>query len=511
MQTIYKKSVILFITILLFSSVSNSQFLPTLSLNGKLISGGQELTIMYRFTETGEGLKAKLYVPEQLLFGFSASKAELTGDLLRIEIDRLDAAYIGTVDYYNGIVEGKHIQQGVEYDLNLEFVSDEDAVQFNRPQEPKEPFDYVIQEHLIRDNRTNVGINGTLTLPNKLDKFPLVILIHGSGPQDRNQTIAGHKPFLVIADYLTKKGIAVFRYDKRGVGKSSGNYNDATSEDFANDVLSIIRYFKIHKNIDTRKIGLIGHSEGGLIAMKVAARNRRDIAFIISLAGQGVNGAELLQQQMKDILISQGKREEYINKSMMYQKALFALALESNNMTEMREGIIELQEKYQEKFSEKLSEEELEEMGIAEKYINQTIMQISSKWMKYYLQVNPEEYLDRLRCPVLAIYGGKDLQVNAEINSKAIQDILSEKRRQYYELHVLEDLNHLLQTAETGNISEYLLIEETISPEVLKLMREFIKKDKYIMQSEEEDDTDSNDDDSVSDDDSISDDDSESD
>lgn len=447
-----------------------SQKLPTNNLDGILVVDNQELNIMYRIEEKGEKMVANLFVPEQLLFAHKSSNVIVTEDILIIEIKSIGAEFRGKIDYEELVVRGKHIQGGEEFELDLKFIPDENAVHFNRPQEPKEPFHYLLQDHIIRDNRKNVAISGTLSLPNNIDKFPLVILITGSGPQDRNQTIAGHKPFLVISDYLTRNGIAVFRYDERGVGKSTGSFSDATTADFTYDVLNIVKYFKVHQNINSDKIGLIGHSEGGLVAMKAAAKNRRDIAFIVSLAGPAVNSQDLLQKQLEDILRVDGKDDDFINLQLQYQRQLFDITLKSKDMAEFRQNLIKLQEE----FAENLTEEQVKEMGFSQRNINATVMQMYSPWMRFFLDIEPERHLRRLRCPVLALFGGKDMQVNSCINHRKIEEILADKRNQKYQIHTFPELNHLFQTAETGAINEYVLIEETFSPKALKKIKDFI-------------------------------------
>jgi uncharacterized protein len=455
----------------IFISISYGTELPTYNLDGKLNASGQELTLMIRIEEKGKMLISKLYVPEQLLFAHQASSTEIIEDTLIIEFKSIGAMYKGFINYPDYKLEGIYTQGGVYFELIMDFIPDSEAIMFKRPQEPKPPFTYYEQEHLIRDNRVNIALSGMLSLPNKIGKFPLVILITGSGPQDRNQTIAGHKPFLVISDYLTRNGIAVFRYDERGVGKSTGKFNDATSADFTYDVLNIVKYFRVHENIDNNRIGLIGHSEGGLVAMKAAAENKKDIAFIISLAGPAVNSVDLLQKQMYELLRVAGKSEEMIEKSIDYQGKAFDIALKSKDMSDLRQRLTELNEE----FSEGLSDEEISELGLNQHGLNSSVMQLSSPWIKYFLKQNPEDYLIKLKCPVLAIFGDKDLQVNAEQNHKTMEEILSSKRNQKYEVYTMQGLNHLMQTAQTGNIEEYLLIEESFSVGVMEMMKNFIK------------------------------------
>lgn len=463
-------ALVLVLQVVFFSKLF-SQYLPTYNLDGELNADGQKLTLMFRISEVDGKLNTLLFVPEQLLYKYATTKTELIGDSIIIEIKSLDAVYRGIIDYQENMARGYFMQQGLSFTLDLNFVDSHEAVLFERYQEPEPPFTYHSEEHIIRDNKVNIGISGTLSLPNKIDKFPLVILITGSGPQDRNQTIAGHKPFLVIADYLTKNGIAVFRYDERGVGKSNGNFAAATSADFTYDVLNIVKYFKIHPNVDSKRIGLIGHSEGGLVAMKAAARNKRDIAYIISLAGPKVSGIDLLQKQMKDILTAQGMDSALVCTALKFQKEAFEISLKTKEMVELRKALVDLQNRYTENYTD----EEIALLGLNQRNINSQVMSLSSAWMKYFLKTNPQVYLKKLKCPVLAVFGSNDIQVNANINAEAFEEVMSSKKNQIYQTKILKDLNHLFQSSNTGEIKEYLLIDQTISPDVLKIMEEFIK------------------------------------
>ena len=357
----------------------------------------------------------------------------------------------------------------------MEKDSEEETIK-KRPQEPKAPFDYKIEDVKFQNKKANTEtiLAGTLTLPkeaknNTNRKFPVVILISGSGSQDRNQEILGHKPFLVIADYLTKNGIAVLRYDDRGTAQSTGTFKGSTSQDFASDVEAAIDFLKTRKNIDNKKIGLIGHSEGGIIAPMVAANRKEDVAFIVLLAGVGVNGSELLLEQQQAIGKASAMDEENLQKMQTSNKTIFDKIKSITNAEILKKEIITYLE-------ENISDAEVPSNMSKADFINLQTNQLTDKWLLYFLRYNPKENLSKTACPVLAINGEKELQVDAKTNLTAIEKTLKEAGNKKVTIKYFPTLNHLFQTTETGLPSEYGTLEETFSPLVLEFMKEWIEK-----------------------------------
>lgn len=307
---------------------------------------------------------------------------------------------------------------------------------------------------------------GTLTLPTKNGKFPVVILISGSGPQDRDESFMGHKPFLVLSDYLTKQGIGVLRFDDRGHGESTGDFGNATTEDFSKDVLSAIAYLKTRNDVDIKKIGLIGHSEGGIIA-PLAANNSKDIAFMVLLASTGVSGAELSVMQSKTL------RQFPVKDEVAYEKnTRKAIAIVTSNKSES-----EIEKELTKHYNDFLRPI-LTSLNVPEKNMNAFIdsqLKTSLKpWSRYFLQYNPADEIEKLQIPVLSLNGSKDTQVNAKINQEGIRKALIKGENKDYKIVELENLNHFFQECETGKMDEYRKIEQTFSPMALKEISNWI-------------------------------------
>ncbi|WP_100610665.1 alpha/beta hydrolase family protein [Confluentibacter lentus] len=341
--------------------------------------------------------------------------------------------------------------------------------QNNRPQEPKEPFNYTSEDiTFINYTADSIPLAGTLTLPKHIKNPPVAILISGSGAQNRNEELMGHKPFLVIADYLTKNGMAVLRYDDRGVGESKGNFQTATTFDFATDVEAAIDYLKSRKDIDASKIGLIGHSEGGLIAPMVASRNK-DIAFIILLAGPGINGADILKTQARKAGELAGTPEGFLDENERLASIIYDII-----RTNTDEDIIKT------KITKALNDYKTNNpMSVIAPYITPVMIEqqlsiLKSVWICNFIRIEPKDYLEKTTCPVLALNGSKDFQVIPDINLEGIKNGLEKAGNKDVTIKEIEGLNHLFQTAETGSMQEYNKIEETFSPMALEIIKNWI-------------------------------------
>ena len=337
------------------------------------------------------------------------------------------------------------------------------SVAQKRPQNPVRPYPYNDESVYFYNESAGIRFAGTLTYPESEGPFPAAVLITGSGPQDRDETVVGHRPFFVLADYLTRQGIAVLRYDDRGVGGSSGIYDGTdTTEDFAGDALAAAEYLKNRQEIDSEKIGLIGHSEGGTIAPMVAAHSS-DIAFIVSMAGQGITGVELTLIQAESIDRAEGASEEYIRIKLLLFEGTIEIVREEPNNNAAAERIAEL-------VQDTLSHEDT---SIQKAWI-EALMGFLIPWERYGLLYDPRMALMNVHCPVLAINGEKDVQVSSRENLAAIEEALKAGGNDQYTIIEFPGLNHLFQHAETGAMSEYGLIEETIAPIVLETTANWI-------------------------------------
>jgi hypothetical protein len=320
------------------------------------------------------------------------------------------------------------------------------------------PYPYREEEVTFANKVQNVTLAATFTLPQGTGPFPAVLLITGSGPQDRDETLLGHKPFLILSDYLTRHGIAVLRADDRGTGKSTGVFANATTADFATDVEAGVAYLKTRSEVNPQKIGLIGHSEGAMIAPMVAARNR-DVAYIVMMAGTGVPGDQVLVAQGEAIQIASGVKPEDAAKD----------AAEERDMIKLVEN-----EKDQAVLEKELTEKMKGDVPDAQ--IGMQITQMTSPWMRFFLTYDPSTALRKLTCPVLVLNGSLDKQVLPDENLPVIRKALEEAGNKHFEIDELSGLNHLFQTAKTGSPAEYAQIEETMSPIALEKIGTWILK-----------------------------------
>ncbi|WP_254561100.1 alpha/beta hydrolase family protein [Dyadobacter diqingensis] len=331
-----------------------------------------------------------------------------------------------------------------------------------RPQEPKGPYSYVNEEVKFQNTKANITLAGTLTLPSKGGKYPAVVLITGSGAQNRDEEVLGHKPFLVIADHLTKNGIAVLRFDDRGVGQSSGNFKTATSLDFSTDVESAVAYLQTRKEIDKSRIGLIGHSEGGLVAPLVASGSD-NIRFMVLLAAPAIDLGKLLLKQDELIARSLGISEPEIQKMKNTNASAYSLIAKSTDLKVLRNDLAKLAKKEILEIPPQL----LPPKMTKEEFIATQIDNLSSPWFQYVMKYNPGKTLEKVRCPVLALNGEKDLQVTSKENLSAITRALKDGGNSNIITKEFPNLNHFFQECETGSPLEYAKIEQTFSPKVL--------------------------------------------
>lgn len=460
---------IITLVLIALTFICKGQFI-TDYLRGDIHIGENKVGIIIRFEEFSDSKEAKLYIPEQMIYSLKASETKVIGDSISLKFSKLSAVISGKItnDVFTGICR----QAGMELPTNLKFVNKEDVSFINRPQTPEPPFPYIEKEYIIENEKGAVQLGGTLTLPDSVNVHKLVILVSGSGAQDRNEEIAGHKIFLVIADYLTRNGIAVFRYDDRGVGKSLGNINESTTADFVEDVNCIIKYFDKHPNIDSKKIGILGHSEGGIVAVMTAAKYPKNVAFIINMAGPGVNTKDLMIKQAHDVYLSQGIHPDTVKiLGDMYVDMINAPG-NTKNISELRKRLTEIFNYYGPYFNE----EQKSKYKINNSGINQAVLQFSSPWLNYFIQIKPSEYLKKVKCPVLALNGDMDIQIDADMNLNAMEEGLRNGKSEYFEIYKLDGLNHLFQVAENGSVEEYFYIEQTIDEQVLKIIYEFISK-----------------------------------
>lgn len=392
--------------------------------------------------------------------GLPAGKITQKESALHFEIPAVGGSYDGTISAAKDSLTGMWTQSDVPQKLN--FVRQDQPLEISRPQNPVKPYPYLEEEVTFANAKANVTLTGTLTTPRGPGPFPTVLLLAGSGPHDRDETLAGHHPFLVLADALTRGGVAVLRYDKRGIAASGGDYATATTEDFAADADAAIAFLKTRRELNMKKFGVIGHSEGGLIAAMLAARSPQ-ISWIVLLAAPGLNGEETLLLQSKLIAQASGLSDEQINGSLAFDRHAYALVRHEHDTATLEKKLNDLVR------SSGMSD------SLPPPALQSQIRLISSPWFRFFLDYDPAPTLQKLGCPVLALDGDKDLQVPSHENLPLIQAALEASGNKDFEVMEMPGLNHLFQHSDSGSPSEYGVIQETIAPEALSKIISFIR------------------------------------
>ncbi|KKH50377.1 hypothetical protein EO93_10000 [Methanosarcina sp. 1.H.A.2.2] len=438
------------------------------------IQGGQELRILFNIsTGPGDLPTATMDSPDQGVSGIPVETVTYKDGDLRLEVKSVRGVFEGTLKEDGKTIEGEWKQVGSALPLVLSRIDEKPEIR--REQDPVKPYPYDEEEVVYENTEAGVKLAGTLTLPRSEGPFPVVVLITGSGPQNRDEGVFGHRPFLVLSDYLTRQGIAVLRVDDRGIGGSTGNFSQATTEDFAGDVLAGIEYLKSREEIDSTKIGLIGHSEGGLIAPIVAVQSP-DVAFIVLMAGPGITGEEIILLQSDLISRAEGADNETITRNNALMTSMYSVIKEEQNNTIAAEKLRKLIMDERANMSEEDKQNSNYSEADLDAQVNAQVQTLVSPWMRFFLTYDPRPTLMQVKCPVLAINGEKDLQVPPEENLRAIEEALKAGGNKDYTVKELPGLNHIFQTAQTGSPSEYSAIEETISPTALEVIGDWISE-----------------------------------
>jgi uncharacterized protein len=422
---------------------------------GSITTPGMALAVIVTLDRKADGVwSGSIDIPVQGLKGLALQKIDVKGTAVSFLIANVpgDPVFEGDLSSDRQSIVGTFSQGGGSYPFKLTRQTAEQAaaaaVRPRRPQEPSRPYPYRDEQVSYQNAKAGITLAGTLTTPVSTTPSPAVVLITGSGAEDRDETVYGHKPFLVLADALTRKGIAVLRVDDRGVGGSGGKVDTSTSEDFAEDTLAGVAYLKTRPDIDAKRIGLIGHSEGGLIA-PIAATRSKDVAFIVLMAGPGLTGEQILYLQGAAIMRAGGATEEVIATNRAVQERLFAVLKSEPDNAAAKEKI---------------------------KAIAPGQERVVTPWFRYFISYDPAPVLKKVTCPVLAINGEKDLQVPYRENLDAIADALRVGGNKDATTLNMPNLNHLFQTSQTGAPAEYPQIAETIAPAALDSIAAWILK-----------------------------------
>jgi hypothetical protein len=436
---------------------------------GTLDAGGTKLRIVFHIAKAEDGkFVSTLDSPDQGASGIPVSSTTVSGDSVVLTVIAIGGSYNGRISSDKSAIEGKWSQGGASLSLQLNRATTE--VKINRPQEPKPPFPYKAEEVSYENTIQKIKLSGTLTLPDSRGQFPAVILITGSGPENRDEAILGHKPFLVIADYLTRRGIAVLRVDDRGIGGSTGSTMNSTTADFSTDVLAGINFLKKRSDINSHKIGLIGHSEGGIIAPLVASQSK-DVAFIVMLAGTGLPGEEILRMQTRLIEEADSTPKEKISQDVRHIEKICSIIKSGKDSIAIADQL----RSYLKSTIAEWGADFLKSGMDPEKAIDNQINQFDLPWFRYFITYDPIPALEKVKCPVLAIDGTLDLQVPPKEDLEKIEEALRKGGNNHATIKLMPGLNHLFQDAKTGSPNEYAKIEETFSPTALKVMGDWIE------------------------------------
>ncbi len=441
-------STFLLLTILFVASGQRglAQSLPGNHWEGGISVMGSVLRISVDFAGTGDSLKATIDIPQQGAKGISLKNVSHKPPKIHFELPAGPGLAVFDGKVQADSMYGDFSQAGIMGTFHLV------QKEMQKEAASEAPVPYRQEEVTIQNG--DVTLAGTLTLPPDKGRFPAVIMITGSGPQNRDEELFGFKPFRIIADHLTRKGIAVLRYDDRGVGGSTAGKAGATTADFATDVEAAVGFLRMRNDIDTNHIGLCGHSEGGIVAPMVAARDSR-VTFIILMAGPAIPGGDIILYQIEHMAREGGASEKAVARAVALQKKVYACIHSDSGWDELKE---EFRKDARASYDEATPEQR---KGIAdidklvETSVKARVESARSPWFKYFVEYDPAPTLAKVKCPVLAFFGELDQQVPVSLNKAPMEKVGKVARNNDFTVKVVPSANHLFLKARTGSTSEY--------------------------------------------------------
>ena len=424
---------------------------------GTLVVGAAKIPLGFGFVLPEAGpLAATISSPAQGALFVPCDSAAVKGRTITVEMKSSLATFAGTLSGDGKSLAGEWRQGFGKLPLTLNR-TDKPAAPA-RPQSPKPPFLYNSAEVTFENAAAKVTLAGTLTTPKTGPVRAAFICVSGSGPQDRDETLFAHKPFAVIADALTRRGYAVLRYDDRGVGKSTGDHGAGTSVDFASDALAAVRFLAKQPGIDPKRVGILGHSEGGLIGPMVAAKHPEEVAFLVMLAGPSLSGAAVLRAQQIGAYEQGGVKPEVAAKVAPLADELVSALKPGLSRGEARKAL----KVAATAFADSLAGEERKALALTPAVIDAIAERVSSPWMRYFVLHDPAPDLKATTCPVLALFGERDVQVEPKSHAAKLKELAPGAA-----VEIRAGLNHLFQPCKTGAVAEYAAIETTFEPATL--------------------------------------------
>ncbi len=447
---------------------------------GRLNAGGASLRIRFHIAQDDDGaLTAEMDSPDQGATGLPLRGVALDGRTLTLRLPgAAPGTYRGTLSGDAQTLDGTWEQAGRTFPLDLTRMDAGDAGEtgLNRPQHPAPPFPYDATDVTFENATDGVRLAGTLTRPPGDARVPALVLVSGSGAQDRDETILGHKPFLVLADYLTRRGVAVLRYDDRGTAASGGVRADATMVTFAHDAAAAVAFLAARDDIDAERIGILGHSEGAVVASMLASGRvgtvREAVAFLVLVGGPALPGEALLTMQRRALAEASGQPPGALAAGAAAHAKLLATA---KRLTTTGADSVALADSLAALVRAQLGPQARDGDG-REGVVQAQVRSLLTPWFQHFLTYDPRPALRETRVPVLAVIGTKDLQVPADTNLAATEQALRAGGNGAITMRALDGLNHLLQPAPTGAPAEYGQIETTLAPEALDLIAGWVTR-----------------------------------
>ncbi len=423
------------------------------------------LTMRAKFNERENKIIGYLDIPQQQAYGLRLSNVWQVDNVINFEL----IVGEGNIAKFNGIIEGDSIRG------KFTQMAFEGTFYLKRIIKNINPDDMLYTEKEVTFNSGNITLAGTLTIPKGEGKFPAVILITGSGPQNRDEEVFGFKVFGVLADHLSSNGIAVLRYDDRGIGGSAGDMDTSTTEHFAEDALAAFKFLEKHPKIHTKKIGVLGHSEGAIVGAMLAAK-QKNVAFLIYMAGPAVKGKEIILSQVKAMIDSVEMSESDKKSALELQRRILDAVIQGKDLEPFKEEILNFRIQQLKQYDKSGAPIKPEFIDNIKQGIDRELYTLSGPWYKFFLSYNPQDALKKVKCPVLALFGGKDQQILLDLNRAPLENALAKAKNKNFTIKVFPNANHLFQLAKTGMVSEYASLEKDFIPEFKELIVNWIKE-----------------------------------